>query len=310
MTKLNLSLIVIGLLVLSTVITWGWGTRSLSESQRKLQLEVRSRIQSWWVMSAVFLVAWCWGFFATVVLFFILSGLALREYMTLIATKRADHRALFWAFIILTPIQYYLIGIRWYGLFSIFIPVYGFLLIMTRVAMSGDCDDFLERVAKIHWGLMTCVFLLSHAPALLTLEVVGFAGREPELLFYLIVLTELSDILQFISGKLWGKHKIAPAVSPNKTVEGLIGGMCGTALCAALLSRLTLFSLELNILVGALICLFGFCGGLCMSAIKRDHGCKDFGAMIPGHGGILDRVDSLCFTAPLYFHFVRYYFTA
>ena len=132
---------------------------------------------------------------------------------------------------------------------------------------------------------------------------------QHELFFFLIVLTELSDVFQFVCGKAFGKRKIAPTVSPNKTVEGLIGGMLATGCVAALLSSLTPLSWEKNFLLGACICLFGFCGGLTMSAVKRDKGCKDFGTLIAGHGGVLDRIDSLCFTAPLFFHYIRYFHT-
>lgn len=309
MNKITLTLIVFAVLAISTFLNWAWGRGNLTEPRAKLQREIGDRIWSWWIMSCVFLAAWWGGFTSTVALFFLISALAMREYISLIDTKRADHRALFWAFVALTPLQYFLIGIEWYGLYSVFIPVYGFLVVTTRVAVSGDCDHFLERTAKIHWGLMTCVYLLSHAPALLMLEIPGFENRNDELFFSLIVLTELADVLQFCFGKLFGKRKIAPNVSPNKTVEGFVGGVIATAGCGFLLAGFTPFSPPVAALFGALVCVFGFCGGLTMSAVKRDHGCKDFGRMLPGHGGILDRVDSLCFTAPLCFHVVRYFFT-
>ena len=309
MSKLSLTLVIVAILLVSSILTRMWGTFRLSEKQVRLQQEVLARIRSWWVMSLVFLTAWWCGFLATVFLFLLISALALREYLTLIDSKRADHRALVWSFLLITPAQYYLIAIDWYGLFSIFIPVYGFLFVVTRAAISGDNENFLARVAKIHWGLMTCVFLISHAPALLTLPIVGFETRQYEVFFYLVVLTELSDVFQFLAGKLIGKHKVAPLVSPNKTVEGLVGGMLLTALSALALGALTPYAPWVDFVCGLLICLAGFCGGLCMSAVKRDRGQKDFGTLIAGHGGMLDRVDSLCFTAPLLFHFTRYFFT-
>lgn len=309
MSKLSLSVILIGILVLASVAARLWGAKELTAEQAALRTEVIHRIRAWWIMCIVFLSAWWCGFFATVLLFLIISALALREYLTLVETKRADHRALIWSFLIITPLQYYLIAIDWYGLFSIFVPIYGFLFVMTKMAMSGDTDRYLERVAKVHWGLMTCVFLISHAPAILVLPVIGFEGSQYLLFFYLIVLTELSDVFQFCAGKAFGRTKIAPAVSPNKTVEGLVGGMILTALCAAAFDALTPFPLWLDACGGALLCLMGFFGGLCLSAVKRDRGCKDFGTLIRGHGGMLDRVDSLCFTAPLFFHFTRYFYT-
>jgi len=307
--KVTLALWLILFLVGATASNWLWGRRRSDDKSRALQREVTLRIESWWIMVLVFVAVWLCGFYTTLALFFFLSLLALREYITLIETKRADHRALVWSFLIVLPLQYLLIAQHWYGLFSIFIPVYGFLIVTIRVAMSGDCADFLNRVATIHWGLMTCVFLLSHAPAILTLSVAGYESRQDELLFFLVVLTQLSDVFQFVCGKVFGKHRIAPKVSPNKTIEGLLGGMLLTGLTAILLSQLTPLPLVEDFILGVALCLFGFCGGLTMSAVKRDKGCKDFGTLLKGHGGILDRIDSLCFTAPLLFHFTRYFYT-
>lgn len=309
MTKFELTTVILGVLICASLFNLAWSLFSKEENAKKLQHEIDLRTKSWWVMSAFFLAALWWGFLPTLVLFLFLSFLALREYVTLIETKREDHRALIWSFLIITPLQYYFIGINWYGVFSIFVPVYGFLIVMTRVAFSGNCTDFLSRVATIHWGLMACVFLLSHAPAILTLPVIGFESNQYQLFFFLIVLTELSDVFQFIFGKIFGKTKIAPTVSPNKTVEGLIGGIIATGLAAALLNNLTPLSFYKDFLLGCAICLLGFCGGLTMSAVKRDKGCKDFGTLIAGHGGVLDRIDSLCFTAPLFFHYLRYFHT-
>lgn len=304
-----ITLIIISLLTLSSFVTWLWGRSSLSSNSKKLQHEVHLRINSWWLMSAVLLSAWWCGFVTTIVLFLFLSVLALREYITLIDTARADHRALVWSFL-LAPIHYYLILIQWYGLFSIFIPVYGFLFISTRIAVSGDCNNFLGRTATIFWGLMTCIFLPSHASAILSLPLVGFEGRQPEVFLFLVLLTELSDIYQFMFGKAFGRIKISPSVSPNKTLEGLLGGTLASGLTAGLLTWLTPMEWYLDILIGCLICILGFFGGLTMSAVKRDKGYKDFGTLIAGHGGVLDRMDSLCFTAPLFFHYLRYFHTS
>jgi phosphatidate cytidylyltransferase len=219
-----------------------------------------------------------------------------------------DHRALFWAFFILLPAQYILVGMQWYGLFAIFIPVYAFAWIPVRLALAGDTERFLERTAKIQWGLMLCVYSVSYAPMLLTLpirESANFAGKNPLLLIFLVVVVQASDVLQYIWGKLCGKHKIIPKLSPNKTWEGFIGGVLSASLLGMALSGITPFTWWQAGLIALLICLLGFCGGLVMSAIKRDRGVKDFGAIIEGHGGILDRIDSLCFAAPVFFHVVR-----
>jgi phosphatidate cytidylyltransferase len=135
---------------------------------------LNARIKAWWTMAIIFLVAIAVGGIGPLVLFGLISFMALREYITLTPTQRADHRVLFWAFFVITPLQYILIGIRWYGLFSVFIPVYAYLLVPVRSVIAGDFKDFLARSAKIQWGLMVCVYFVSYAPALLSLKIHGY----------------------------------------------------------------------------------------------------------------------------------------
>jgi len=216
---------------------------------------------------------------------------------------------LFWSFFVITPLQYVLVGIGWYGLFSILIPVYAFLFVPIRAAIAGDTERFLERAAKIHWGLMICVYCVSHAPALLFLDLRGYRGENAKLLLFLIVVAQISDVLQYVWGKLLGRHQIAPSVSPNKTWEGFVGGvLCASAIGTALW-WLTPYTPLQAAGMSLAVTLLGFAGGLTMSAIKRDRGVKDYGETIPGHGGILDRIDSLCFAAPVLFHLTRYWFS-
>ena len=300
---------VLGILVLSSLIGFVLSVKVRSEAGRATVANLNARIRAWWVMSAVFALTLLSGGLGSTILFALLSFLALREYVTLTPTRRGDHRTLFWSFFIITPLQYVLVGMRWYGMFSILIPVYAFLFVPTRIAMAGDTERFLERAAKIQWGLMVCVYCVSHAPALLMLQIPGYEGHNAKLLMFLIVVDQLSDVLQYVWGKLLGRHKIAPTVSPNKTVEGFIGGVLTATLVGAGLWWATPFSpLEAAGMSGA-ITLMGFFGGLVMSAIKRDRGVKDFGTVIEGHGGILDRIDSVTFAAPVFFHLTRYYFT-
>lgn len=270
---------------------------------------LNARIKAWWIMTAVFALALMTGGLGSVFLFGFTSFWALREFITLTPTRRADHRTLFWAFFIITPLQYYLVAIRWYGLFSILIPVYVFLFVPIRNALAGDCERFLERTAKIQWGLMVCVYCVSHAPALLTLDIPGFAGRQANLLMFLVIVTQMSDVLQYVFGKTLGRHKIAPNVSPNKTWEGFVGGIATATLLGAGLWWATPFNPLQAAGMALLVTLMGFCGGLTMSAIKRDRGVKDYGTLIEGHGGVMDRIDSICFAAPVFFHITRYFFT-
>lgn len=299
---------VLGLLVVSSAIGILLRIAVKGPAAQATISNLNARIRAWWVMSAIFALTLLIGPIGSMVLFGLMSLLALREYITLVPTRRADHRALFWSFFIFTPLQYYLIAIHWYGMFAILIPVYAFLFLPTRMALAGDTQSFLERASKIQWGLMICVYCLSYAPALLMLGIPGY-GPEAKLLLYLVLVDQLSDVLQYVWGKLLGRHKIAPVVSPNKTWEGFIGGVLSATGIGTALWWMTPFSPKAAALISLAIALMGFAGGLTMSAIKRDRGIKDYGTLIEGHGGILDRMDSMCFAAPVFFHIVRYFYT-
>lgn len=270
---------------------------------------LNARIRAWWLMCTVSVIAMLIGPVGSVVLFALMSFFALRECITLMPTRRGDHEALFWCFFAILPVQYFLVGFDWYGVFVIFIPVYAFLFIPVRVALAGDTRHFLERSAKIQWSLMMAIYCVSHAPALLMLDIPGYAGQNIKLILFMMIVVQISDVLQYVFGKLWGKRAIVPKLSPNKTVEGFIGGIFTASLVGAGLWWITPFNPLQAFFISLLITLLGFAGGLCMSAIKRDRGVKDFGAMLEGHGGMMDRIDSLCFAAPVFFHVVRYYFT-
>ena len=268
---------------------------------------LNSRIKAWWLMVLLVGLSFVFGKTGVLLLFAFMSFAALREYITLTYTRSADHMALALMFYVALPMQYFLIWIEWYGLYSIFIPVHVFLVLPILASLSGDTQRFLERTAKMQWGLMICVFCLSHLPALLTLEIPGFEGRQLLLIAFLIIVVQGSDVLQYVWGKLFGRHKLAPALSPSKTVEGLIGGVASATALGAALHGITPFTPLQAAAVALAICLMGFLGGLVMSAIKRDRGVKDWGAMIEGHGGMLDRLDSVVFAAPMFFHVVRYW---
>jgi phosphatidate cytidylyltransferase len=293
------------LLVVASII--GFALRATRKTPSPTIDNLVQRINAWWAMCLVFGLTLVVGPTGSLVLFGLLSFLALREYVTLIETRRADHRALFWTFFLFTPLQYYLLSIKWTGFFIV-IPVYAFLFIPAAMVLAGDTKAFLERAAKIQWGLMICVYCLSYAPALLMLQVHGGYGPDAKLLLYLVIVCQLNDVLQYVYGKLFGRHKIAPSVSPNKTWEGFVGGTLTVTAIGAGLWWLTPFSPAISAAMALMIALLGFAGGLVMSAIKRDRGVKDFGAIIQGHGGILDRMDSVIFAAPVFFHVVRFFY--
>lgn len=268
---------------------------------------LNARINAWWVMILIIFAAAALGFYGVIGLFFVISFMALREFLSLLYIRRGDHLALAACFYVILPLQYFLVAIDWFSMFTIFIPVYGFLFLPILSALLGDTAHFLDRSTKVQWALMISVFCISHIPAILTLDIEGFEEKKLLLMIFLILVVQSSDVLQYVWGKLFGEHKIAPKLSPSKTVEGFVGGVVSASVLGGLLYWLTPFNPVQAVLMSLLICLMGFLGGLVMSAMKRSMGVKDWGNMISGHGGMLDRMDSLCFAAPIFFHVVRYY---
>ena len=270
---------------------------------------LNARLKAWWIMIAVITAATWAGAWGVIALFALVSFQCLREYVSLAPTRKGDHRALIWSFYVFLPLQYYLIAAGWYGLFSILIPVYAFLLLPISASLGADTARFLERSAKIQWGLMICVYCLSHVPALLTLEIPDYAGRNLLLVVFLLLTVQSSDVFQYIWGKLLGRHALSKQISPSKTVEGLVGGVLSATAMGAALWWITPFSPGEAAFVALVINTLGFFGGFVLSAIKRDRGVKDWGHLIEGHGGMLDRVDSLAFSAPVFFHLLRHGWT-
>jgi phosphatidate cytidylyltransferase len=271
--------------------------------------ELKLRVRTWWFIVAVFACAIAFNTVVAVLVFGFVSFLAFKEYLTLVPTRRADHVTLAWAYLAI-PAQYFWVYDGWYGMFIIFIPIYMFLFLPMRMVFSGETQGFLRSAATLHWGLMTTVYCLSHVAFLIVLPgtaVGGAAGNGALLVLYLVVLTQANDVAQFLWGKSLGRSKIVPKVSPGKTIVGFLGGVFTTTLLGALLGPLlTPMDWRWATASGALIGITGFIGDVVVSAVKRDIGVKDSGTLLPGHGGILDRLDSLTYTAPLFFHFLRY----
>ncbi|MEM6330526.1 MAG: phosphatidate cytidylyltransferase [Planctomycetota bacterium] len=272
-----------------------------------------SRLRAWWVICCLLPVAFL-STGLTVTLFGLISFWALREFITLTPTRLSDHRALFWVFFFFAPMQYVLVGLdRYrgldtYPLYSVMIPVFAFLFIPLRVGIAGDPRRFLERVAKIQSGLLVCVYCLSFAPAILKLQsdtlAPGDAGR---LLFFFVLISLLGEALQFVWGRLYGRHVIAPQINNSRTWEGLLGGSATAALVGLALHWATPYAqLWHTALISMLVAVMGFAGSMTMSAIKRDRGVRDYGTLVEGHGGVLDRIDAVCFAAPVFYHVSRY----
>ncbi|WP_372369095.1 phosphatidate cytidylyltransferase [Candidatus Uabimicrobium sp. HlEnr_7] len=294
---------IFGLLLLSTLIT----ILLQKFHPQKNYDELKMRIHSWWVMASVFALAMTLNKNISLWFMAFVSFLAFKEYLSIIPTRSVDRRVIFWAYTAI-PVQTYWIMMNWYDMFIIFIPVYMFLWLAAKMVLIGETNGFLKAVGTLQWGLMITVFTIGHMAYMLVfpLEFNPVAGGGG-LVLYLVILTQLNDIAQFIWGKSFGRSKIIPSVSPNKTWAGFLGGVATTITLAWLLAPyLTFFNTKNSIVAGAIIAFSGFLGDLTMSAVKRDLGIKDTSQLVPGHGGILDRLDSLTYTAPLFFHFTSY----
>ena len=262
--------------------------------------ELAARTRSWWIMAGMFIGAVFISYNISYFFLAFLSFIAFRELYSVLGFREADRGALFWG-ILAIPIQYYLAYLAWYGAFIIFIPVVMFLVLPLRLVLKGDTHGITKSMALLQWILMLSVFGISHLAYLLSLpELPGFSSGGRGLLLFLVFLTEINDVMQFIWGKLLGRHKILPKISPNKT------WVISTTVIGYFLGFLTPLSAPNFILVSALIAIAGFSGDVVISAIKRDKGIKDMGNSIPGHGGVFDRIDSLAYTAPVFFHLVYY----
>ena len=265
------------------------------------------RLKSFCLIVLFFTAAFCFNKITAFLFLALISYLCLKEFLSLIPTRRTDRNVLLWAYWSI-PISYYIIYIKWATLFYLWIPLYMFILLSIRMVMASNVNGFLKNLAVLQYGLMTTVYALGYLGLLAIIPMkYNPQGGAVGLLFFILVFTVSNDFLQMFSGKTFGKHKIIPKVSPNKTWEGLIGGVIGSTVLAVVMGRfLTPFSIGQLIFLGSALSVFGFFGDVTMSAIKRDLGVKDTSTLIPGHGGILDRLDSLLFTAPLFFHYFAY----
>ncbi len=273
--------------------------------------ELSRRVTSWWFMITVFAVAILTNRIVSTVFLAFIAFLALKEYLSLIPTRRVDRLILLFAYWAI-PIQFLFAHLGRYGLFLTFIPVWMFLFFPMAMTLAGKTEGFLRAVGTLSWGMMITVFALSHTAMLLAAgpvygEAAGPAGGAGLLLF-LVALTQFNDVAQFTWGKLMGKRKIVPKVSPGKTWEGFLGGLGTTSVLAAIAGPyLTPMPFYYAAVAGAMIAVAGFLGDITISAFKRDLGVKDSGGLIPGHGGILDRVDSLTYAAPVFYHAMHFF---
>ena len=265
------------------------------------------RVNAWWVMVGAIGVAFTFGQAGVVLLFAGISACALREFTKVLDTGDTDRFAIAVAFL-LVPLQYAAVWAGWFGVYAVLVPLLAFIALpVAGLLGGGGTQRYLERTSRLQWGLVTCVVCISHVPALATLSMPDPAGHPLLLIAFLVIVVQGSDVLQYIWGKLLGRRKVAPVLSPSKTWEGLVGGVASATAVGAALHWITPFTPLQAAGMAFALCAQGFLGGLVMSAIKRDRGVKDWGQLIQGHGGMLDRLDSLIFAAPVYFHVVRWH---
>ncbi|MHC4947409.1 MAG: phosphatidate cytidylyltransferase [Planctomycetota bacterium] len=283
---------------------------------------LRVRLRTWWIIAIVLTLVILLGRPAIVTFVGLVSLLALREYLALVHDREHYGRVVWWAYAAV-PLQYLWIYLGWYELFIIFIPVIASLVLTTRIVLMRHPEGFVHMVGTLHWGMMMLVFCLSHVAALLVLPAESNpVGGAVGWFLYLVILTEFNDIAQAVWGRALGRHAVIPAVSPGKSWEGLVGGVVCTIALALLLAPLLTplagsppaflgnpapwYLSPWAALAGLLVAVGGFLGDITMSAVKRDVHVKDSGTLLPGQGGILDRIDSLTFTAPILFHYVSF----
>ncbi len=314
-----LFLVVFG--VLSLVTVWAFvrglretpaGDADAAATRKAKGRRLRALLQTSWAMATVFWVGWVLGETAATVLFALVAFFALREFITLSPTRRGDHRSLVLAFFVVLPLQFVLVGTRHFDLFTVFIPVYVFLALPVVSALANDPQRFLERSAKLQWGIMVCVYGMSHVPALLLLD---FPGQEPGrgafLVFYLVLAVQTCMVVQHLLGRRFPHQPVAPAVSQSFQWASWLAGVAVGGLVGGLLSFITPFKPGQALGMALLACTAGSLGHLVMKALKRDRGVTSWGMQgqsVTGAGGLLDRVDALCFAAPVFFHSVRWYF--
>jgi len=308
--------VILGALLIATLVGLMLSRREMMGIEAALVHRFNVKLRVWWTMAAIFVLAFLLHRIGVVILFFLVSFWALREFISMTPTRRGDHRTLFWIFFIFTPLQYILIGLgsEFYEFYSIMIPVYASLFIPARAAIAGDYKRFLERSAKIQAGLLICVYSLSHAPALLDLDL-RTTGGEPwtgsnvSLLVVFVLIAQLSLVLERGWGKLAGRHVIAEKINASRTWEGVLGSMVTTGLIAAALYWATPFYPWEAGVMGAVVTVMASAGTLTMSAIKRDRGVTDTGTLVQGHAGVLDQIDNICFAAPVFYHLTRFFFS-
>ncbi|MBC7485071.1 MAG: phosphatidate cytidylyltransferase [Rhizobacter sp.] len=305
-----LFVLLFGGLAIVTAIAFGRSLRERSDEQLAAHQQFKRDLRAVWVGALLFWVSWALGAFVSTLLFGVISFLALREFVTLTHTRRGDHRSLLLAFFVVLPLQYVVVATRHFDLFTVFIPVYVFLAIPVVSAFGNDPTRFLERTAKIQWGITVCVYGMSHAPALLLLNLPAYRDRGAFLVLYLVVVVATAQIAQEAASRRLRRRPAARAISRSFSWRGWSIGALVAGVVGASLYWITPFKPIAALLMGFVAGGSGTLGEFVMKALKRDAGVRNWGgeSSVTGAVGLLDRVAPLCFAAPVFFHSVRWYF--
>ncbi len=300
---------VLGVLFLGKVVGWALHGMDGSAKTQAVIANYNSRVRLWWWMAAVLSLAFWLGKVGITVLFVFLSFYALREFISLQYTRRSDHWAIAAGFYIILPLQYVLIWLESYDLYTLVIPVYAFLFLPMLSALYADTTRFLERSSKVQWGLMVSIYCISHVPALLALKIPHYEGRNLLLIAFLVLVVQSSDMAQYLSGKLTRSMPLLRRLVPEMTLKTILAGLGSATLMGLLLWWMTPFNLWQAPLIALIIAAIGMLGNLLLAAIKRDRGIANWGETIVGYGSMLDKLASVIFAAPIYFHIVHAFWT-
>jgi phosphatidate cytidylyltransferase len=304
-----LFVILFGALVLASGVVALRSVREREEAAAQREQLLQRDLRALWVGALVFWLSWMSGPLGATLVVAVFSFLALREFITLAHTRRGDHRSLILAFFVVLPIQYLLVGTRHFDLFTVMIPVYVFFAIPVMSALAGDPERFLERNAKIQWGVMVCIYGLSHVPALLLLNFEGYVDRGAFLVFFFVVVTATAQLMQELASRWLRRRPVARQIDRSFSLRAFGIGVLGAALAGALLFWITPFGPLQAAAAGLVTGGCGTLGELVMRALKKDAGVRFWGnrSSITGAVGLLDRVAPICFAAPVFFHSARWY---
>jgi len=311
-----LFIIVFGILFAASLTLFAFSIKefedeALAEQRRAALKRYQGIVRTSWFMVLVFWLGWLIGNRTALTLFGVVSFFALREFLTLSPTRRGDHRSLVLAFFVVLPLQYWLVWAAHFDMFAVFIPVYVFLALPFASALANDPTRFLERNAKLQWGIMVCIYGMSHVPALLMLKFPGYDHRNAFMVFFLVMVVQTCMVAQHIAARQFPREPVAHAISTSFHWHTWAIGLLAGSVFGALLAGITPWVPGTAFAFALIASLAGTMGHFVMKALKRDRGIPSWGPnsrATTGAGGLLDRVDALCFAAPVFFHSARWYF--